>query len=685
MSRLSQALDLAARGLRVFPLRPGSKRPYAGETWPSVATTDPETIRRWFRDREDMNYGVCPGDDHVVIDLDVGADKDGLESFDDVCPDREKYRAYNTLQVRTAGGGLHLWYHVLSPAGNSRAGFASHPGIDVRGAGGYVVGPGSRVDGQEYVVEHVGTDGIADAPEWITKRLTQAGPGEGRAPDPLFDLDQDFAVQGAREYLRQRAPAVEGQGGDQHTYETAQGVIDFGVSEDTCLQLMQEEWNDRCDPPWDHGELATKVRNAWRYRQTPPGIRGGNLMESADLSEVRAAAPPEEVRSERSTLDEVCFRGAELFGRKQQREMLIPEWVPAHGMTAVLARRGGGKTIIMMDMALRIACDMSWHGSPVKKGMHVVYICGEDDVGAEEQARAWCVQHGREFPPDRFIFMSATADLTSADSVRTWSQYLHDKVGADERAAVFVDTWQRATARGGQNKDEDMQVAVHNAESLARALRGPTLVAFHPPKDGRNVILGHSTIENSTVAILGITDHSAGKKIEVTRMKGRGEGNYKILRMQEVKLGLRDEFGQERTGIVPDFWGGGSTGLMGTVDGDEEARRAYAGLVRGMTARREEEEMMTGHRQRPYNPSSMAEEIVAKILPAARAGEADWALPHLTALERSGVVNMTARTVREDLQKHLQQPFVFEDGEVLRVEAKGEGRSTRYEVRVTRA
>jgi hypothetical protein len=43
-------------------------------------------------------------------------------------------------------------------------------------------------------------------------------------------------------------PAIEGQGGDLHTYNVACRVRDFGVSQSRCLELMSILWDSRCLP-----------------------------------------------------------------------------------------------------------------------------------------------------------------------------------------------------------------------------------------------------------------------------------------------------------------------------------------------------------------------------------------------------------------------------------------------------
>ena len=68
-TNLEAALYYAQRlGWRVFPLKPGDKRP-AVIDWPNVATTDPEQIRRWWAQMPAANIGLACGD-LLAVDLD---------------------------------------------------------------------------------------------------------------------------------------------------------------------------------------------------------------------------------------------------------------------------------------------------------------------------------------------------------------------------------------------------------------------------------------------------------------------------------------------------------------------------------------------------------------------------------------------------------------------------------------
>lgn len=140
---LDHALKLAAAGLRVFPIAENAKKPPIVDDFPATATTDEQQIRRWWAWRPRANIGISTNG-MAVIDIDPK--RDGLAAL--AVLEAENGLLPATMRVRTPSGGLHLYLRADSPVANK----VDWPlrGIDVRGEGGYVLGPGSVIDGKRY-------------------------------------------------------------------------------------------------------------------------------------------------------------------------------------------------------------------------------------------------------------------------------------------------------------------------------------------------------------------------------------------------------------------------------------------------------------------------------------------------------------------------------------------------------
>lgn len=270
MTALEQALAFASRGFYVFPLVPNSNTP-AHKGWQQKATRDEDRIRRWWTMRPDYNVGIFTGrfaEDQAlcVVDMDVKKGKTGDRTILNL--ELQGFELPVTLEHGTPSTGRHFIYYTDEPlhGGVEILG----PGVDVKSLGGYIVAPGSSINGKAYAqINGHGT--LAPVPAWLRVRL-----GADRRPDvvdrdPVAGVDPDRAAARGRDYLKTAPAAKEGQGGDTVTYKVAAALKDMGCTQNQAAFLMDEDWNDRCEPPWTFQELTDKVAHAFRYGREKPG------------------------------------------------------------------------------------------------------------------------------------------------------------------------------------------------------------------------------------------------------------------------------------------------------------------------------------------------------------------------------------------------------------------------------
>lgn len=199
---VQHAIAFAQRGWRVLPVGP-DKRPLLKD-WPSNATTDEDTIRRWWNGKyrgAQLGIACGSGSGLVVIDIDPRHEGDaGLAELE------RRYGALPaTVTARTGGGGRHLYFSY--PEGVSivnRTKLGTAHGVDVRGEGGQVVAPPSVSETGRY--------------EWITPVEADERPAD--LPPAWIAL-----LANAPQLTRQQ----EGAGGNGHYRELSKQTLHFLV------------------------------------------------------------------------------------------------------------------------------------------------------------------------------------------------------------------------------------------------------------------------------------------------------------------------------------------------------------------------------------------------------------------------------------------------------------------------
>jgi putative DNA primase/helicase len=174
-STLQAALWYAVQGYRVFPLQPLQKLP-AIKDWPKTATTDPGQLSSWFGDT-DYNIGMLTGRPSGFFVIDVDPRNGGQESLDRL-QDEHGELPWTVAQM-TPGGGSHCLYSMPTERDVRNGKLTGYPGIDIKGTGGYIVVPPSRIGDRAYIWEdssRLGEVPIVDAPEAILALFHTAPP-----------------------------------------------------------------------------------------------------------------------------------------------------------------------------------------------------------------------------------------------------------------------------------------------------------------------------------------------------------------------------------------------------------------------------------------------------------------------------------------------------------------------------
>jgi putative DNA primase/helicase len=313
---LEAALAYAASGYPVFPVR-RDKRPHTEHGFHD-ATIDTDIIRDWWTKWPDDGIGIPTGavSGIVVVDIDPrnGGDKslaDVIAEFGQLPPGPE---------VRTGGGGRHLWFQHPGGAASVVHGF--RPGLDFQGDGAYVIVPPSpHASGNRY--EWVGGTEARPLPfltAWLFRIIYERAPVPfgARAPPsyPAPKSDQE-ALQ--RVY--------SGPNGDLHrwVYEERLGKVHCkdhpayvafctalyfaGATEDQVPRILgftpeswassgRYQWRHLCNHGGYYRRRDTLTRVSWLYRDALAALNLPAPESAGAPMEVDPPPPPSVVSPE---------------------------------------------------------------------------------------------------------------------------------------------------------------------------------------------------------------------------------------------------------------------------------------------------------------------------------------------------------------------------------------------------
>jgi Bifunctional DNA primase/polymerase, N-terminal/Primase C terminal 2 (PriCT-2) len=148
---LQGALEWARRGRPVFP---ADGKVALIKDWYNEATTDPEQIKAWAVQFPGCNFAFPPGrSDEMALDVDEKEAKEGKPAkhgkADLAGLQKEHgFKIAHTLVIRTPSGGAHIYLKGVVPSSNGRIA----PALDIKSNGGYVLCPGSQIDGNPYTI-----------------------------------------------------------------------------------------------------------------------------------------------------------------------------------------------------------------------------------------------------------------------------------------------------------------------------------------------------------------------------------------------------------------------------------------------------------------------------------------------------------------------------------------------------
>lgn len=429
-------------GFKVFPLRENDKRPLFKGSAQTQGTTDLNQVRDIWTQCPNANIGIATGDGLTVIDVDT-KDSHGVDGENSML----EYQVDNgfineTLEVTTPTGGKHYYYLTDNEYSNKAS---ILPGVDVRGLGGYVVGPGSTINGTLYEAKQ-----LTEPQRANSEVLQLLGTCKKReiSTDPFEALEKGYSdtliPQGSRtDYLiKQCAQLCDGT----KTLKTMKKMI----------QVINE---DNLEKPLTDRELETEVFPS---------------LERFKKHEVKKVDPETSIDPNKINLVNVSDI------EKERVEWLVPGYIPKGTITIIGGDGGLGKTSLWCNIASAISkgtpCVLQENNEVLYPQGEIIYFSGEDDTARVLRDRL--EQNGANLDNIKTLQM----DDDAFTSLSIGGALIEGIIEARRPMLVIFDPIQQFIKNADMSKRNDMRHTMTSLSKLGKKYGTTFILVMHTNK-----------------------------------------------------------------------------------------------------------------------------------------------------------------------------------------------------------
>ena len=582
VDHLAVALRLAGAGAAVFPIDPTTKKPPDGFLWRARSTAEESSILALWLAHPGAGVAIDLAKTGLVaIDCDRHAEKDdGVAAFRKLSANHAPIGPEVPI-VETAGGGEHLIFRNLQDEPLTNARGALPAGIDVRGAGGYIVAAGTvrpdgsswkHADGTADLVSALEFDAVPEIPGWIvdiirTKkpdRDTSSNQSSGSAhSDDRVRAYVDAAVANECEAVA-RAPS----GARNETLNKAAfalgtlvgaGALDAGMAADVLFAAAIAASLVKDDGP---RACRATIRS---------GLEAGRR-SPRDLSDIRKESvffrdPP--VSDETPSGDDpqsdplagFLFDGDAAI---EPPPALIKRLVPYDGIAFIGGQSGAGKTFVACDLAASLASGQPFFGHKVCERVGVVIFAaeGSSTIPARIHVARENKAPGELLP---ISWLGAVPNLADPAEVQRVIPRLV-AVDAKMRAAygvrlgaIICDTLAASFNLDDEDDNSEAAKAIRRMKELGSAVGAVVLPVHHYGKGAETGLRGASGWRAGCDVVLSvladrnqITGKVANRSLALAKSRVGEEGSIAPFALRFVQLGV-DKDGEEFGACVVDI------------------------------------------------------------------------------------------------------------------------------------
>jgi putative DNA primase/helicase len=287
---LTELLNLAAQGIRVFPIHGinedgyctctnGKDCPSAGKHprtrgWEEQASDDPEKIQNWWESYPQANWAAKTGTDSALLVVDIDPKNGGDQTWAKLLQNH-KLNDAGMIVTTTGSGGTHYWFKRYGKDIRSRP-FAD--GIDIKGEQGLIVIPPSRHYSGDHYTWQPGHDPVNASKKSMPKWLKE-----------LIEKNMDASAQ----YGSMSEGWEAGSRNDKlyhHAYIMLTNGADPAIVRAAFDAIMSSEEAFLSDP-MEEEEIERIIDNAnKKYKRDGATIAHGGALSTNDRNDVGNAA-----------------------------------------------------------------------------------------------------------------------------------------------------------------------------------------------------------------------------------------------------------------------------------------------------------------------------------------------------------------------------------------------------------
>jgi len=220
---------------------------------------------------------------------------------------------------------------------------------------------------------------------------------------------------------------------------------------------------------------------------------------------------------------------------------LIPGFVPQSAVLFLTGKPGSRKSFLAIDWCCRITAGLPVAGKPTIPGA-TVYLVGEGQAGIARRVAAWVRANGIDGQTIPFRYCLRVPDIRNDGAIDTLIAAIQNATKDLDVPLVLVilDTFNKSLSGGSDTKAEDVAKALRGMERIRDELGCTVIAIHHPPRGNETRNRGLGMIDGDTDGtVLVDWDKATGiGTLTIDKLRESDENATLRFRTRRIPLGV---------------------------------------------------------------------------------------------------------------------------------------------------